>query len=188
MKKSCVKKRQLYHSPKKICDSAKRIASFKSLIKEGPTYICAVCHRCLYRRSVVMLDLNKYHVNENVIQPIASSDLSQHICITCHKKLLKGDIPCQAVCNKLEIFESDLHNLNRLERVLIARRILFKKVAIMPKGQYPKICGSICNIPVQSSSFISNLPNTMDTNGIILVKLKRKLSFRGHVYFEAVSP
>ena len=32
------------------------------------------------------------------------------------------------------------------------------------------------------------LPRGADSNGIIMIKLKRKLSFRGHVYFEAVSP
>ena len=32
------------------------------------------------------------------------------------------------------------------------------------------------------------LPRGADSNGIIMIKLKRKLCFRGHVYFEADSP
>ena len=65
----------------------------------------------------------------------------------------KSEIPSQAVWNKLDIFPlpADLANLNRLERTIISRRILFKKVAIMPKGLTPKLKGSICNIPVYTA-------------------------------------
>ena len=48
--------------------------------------------------------------------------------------------PCQAVCNQLQVFElpQRLSDVNRLERVLVAKRILFKKVVIMPKGMLLK--------------------------------------------------
>ena len=42
-------------------------------------------------------------------------------------------------------------DIRRLERLLVSRRILFKKVTVMPKGKSLKrVCikGSICNIPV----------------------------------------
>ena len=58
----------------------------------------------------------------------------------------------------------------------------------MPKGQFPKLKGYICNIPVDTTDITDVLPQGTDSNGLIMVKLKRKLSFRGHVYFEAVSP
>lgn len=47
----------------------------------------------------------------------------------------------QVVFNKLKMFEPPevIKNLNRPERVLISKRILFKKVNIMPKGNFPKI-------------------------------------------------
>ena len=57
----------------------------------------------------------------------------------------------------------------------------------MPKGQTPKLKGSICNVPIDTH--VTNiLHRCADSNGIIMIKLKRKLSFHGHVYFEAVSP
>ena len=41
------------------------------------------------------------------------------------------------------------------------------------------------NIPIESD--ITNvLPHGADSNGLLIVKLERKLSYRGHVYFEAV--
>ena len=57
-----------------------------------------------------------------------------------------------AVCNKLDIFlpPDELTNLNRLERVLISQSILSKTVAIMPKDQFPKLKGAICNNPIET--------------------------------------
>ena len=56
----------------------------------------------------------------------------------------------------------------------------------MPKGQQRKIKGAICNVPVECSQTCNVLPRPPDRSGIILLKLKRKLQFRGHVYFQAV--
>ena len=58
----------------------------------------------------------------------------------------------------------------------------------MPKGQTPKLKGSIRNVPVNTSDVVNSLPQGADSNGILMVKLKCKLMYRGHVYFEAVSP
>ena len=58
----------------------------------------------------------------------------------------------------------------------------------MPKGQQQKIKGAICNISVQAQAVSTTLPRGMDSNGLILVKLKRKIEFLGHVYFESVRP
>ena len=52
----------------------------------------------------------------------------------------KKFIPCQAVSNKLDItcFRKEFESIQKLERLLVSRRILFKKVVIMPKGKLPK--------------------------------------------------
>lgn len=57
----------------------------------------------------------------------------------------------------------------------------------MPRGQQPKIKGAICNVPVRADAVSECLARGMDSNSIILVKLKRKLIFHGHVYFEDMS-
>ena len=57
----------------------------------------------------------------------------------------------------------------------------------MPKGKSLKIKGSICNIPVSEVDVNCNmLPRPSDNNVLIIVKLKRKLEYKGHVVFEAV--
>ena len=105
-------------------------------------------------------------------------------------KLKKKKIPLQAVSNKLQIFQlpQDLSRLNKLERVIIGKRILFAKIIVMPKGQFSKIKGAMCNVPVEADSICNILPRPIDSNGLVLVKLKRKVSYRGHVLCESVRP
>ena len=37
-----------------------RIEIFKNAIKEGPYYICVICNRCMYRKTVKCFDASKY--------------------------------------------------------------------------------------------------------------------------------
>ena len=186
-----MKKRRLFHDKNYPKTSAERISVFLKTIHEGPYYICVVCNRCHYYRSVVFFKPEAYDIDStNFYTNVRSFDDRYYICHTCHKKLKKQENPAQAVVNKLDVFDlpARLANMNRLEKAIISRRILFKKVTIMPKGQTPKLKGSICNVPVNTSDVVNSLPQGADSNGILMVRLKRKLMYRGHVYFEAVSP
>ena len=58
----------------------------------------------------------------------------------------------------------------------------------MPKGRFPKLKGSICNIPIDLADITNVLPHGGDSNGLVVVKLKSKLNYQGHVYFEADRP
>ena len=84
---------------------------------------------------------NKYNLDlTSIIHKVTKNDAT-YISNTCHSYLKKSHIPAQAACNKLQIFEApaEIKNLNRLERILIARRFLFKKVTITSKGQFSKL-------------------------------------------------
>ena len=41
--------------------------------------------------------------------------------------------------------QEEFRDIRGLEKVLIARRLLFKKISIMPKGQSPKFAGALCS-------------------------------------------
>ena len=56
------------------------------------------------------------------------------------------------------------------------------------KGEFPKIKGSFCNIPMETANICNILPRLAVSNGLVVVKLKRDLKYRGHVYFEPVRP
>ena len=59
----------------------------------------------------------------------------------------------------------------------------------MPKDQSLKVKGNICNIPIgEIENNFKSLLRPTDSNGIIVVKLKRKFEFIGHVLFELVRP
>ena len=105
---------------------------------------------------------------------VKSYDDNYYICTTCDKALRKNSVPCQAVANRLNVVELPklFQDIRRLERLLVSRRILFKKVTVMPKGKSLKIKGSICNIPVSEVDVNCNmLPRPVDSNGLIIVKL-----------------
>ena len=170
-----------------------KVNAFKEQVKEGPCFICVSCNRSLYKRSVVSFKFESYDLIDNVevFSLVRSYTGDYYICKTCHKKLKKGKIPCQSVYNKLDIFKlpRQFTDIRRLEQVLVSRRILFKKVTIMPKGNSPKLKGTICNIPIEMVDVNCNsLPRPADSNGLIIVKLKRKVEYRGHVLFEPVRP
>ena len=137
----------------------------------------------------MFLKENKYSVHR-LFTEIKSFDDKQYICRTCHAKVSKGQVPCQAVGNKLEVdrIPPELSVLEKLEQILIAQRIVFEKIVVMPKGQQRKIKGAICNIPVECDQTCTTLPRPPERSGIIMLKLKRKMEFRGHVYFQAVRP
>ena len=95
-------------------------------------------------------------------------------------------MPCQAVFDKtsLDPIPDELKYLKKLEKDLISKRIILKKIAIMHgKGEFAKIKGSICNIPIETANICNILPRPADSNGLIVVKLKQDLKYRVHVYF-----
>ena len=68
---------------------------------------------------------------------IKSFDDKEYICKTCHSKVLKRKIPCQAIYNNMHVdkIPAELASLEKLEQILIAQRIVFEKIIVMPKGQ-----------------------------------------------------
>ena len=56
----------------------------------------------------------------------------------------------------------------------------------MPKGQFPKVKGAICNVPIDNVDVSNLLPRQAGSNGLMIIKLKRKLEYKGHVYFEPI--
>ena len=102
---------------------------------------------------------------------------------------MKYFIPCLAVANNLSVekLPSQFQTIRRLKRVFVSRKILFKKVTIIPKGQSSKLKGSTCNITVSEvDRNCVSLPRSADSNGLIIVKLERKTEYRSHVVFEPV--
>ena len=54
------------------------------------------------------------------------------------------------------------------------------------KGEFAKINGSICNIPIEAANICKLLLKPADSNRLTVVKLKLDFIHRGYVYFEPV--
>eukprot|EP00111_Clytia_hemisphaerica_P010069 TCONS_00029418-protein len=87
-----------YINNKKL-NSGKRVENFKQKKQEGPSYICVMCNRSMFKKSVSGFYEQKYSlINFEEIEnfnPVTSFDGNFHVCTTCHRKLMKGEIPCQ---------------------------------------------------------------------------------------------
>ena len=118
----------------------------------------------MYKKSVKLLDKSscRFSLPKSVYTNITSFDSKEYICSTCHSKVKKGQIPCQAVCNNMYVDEIpvELAVLEKLEQILIAQRIVFEKIIVMPKGQQKKVLGAICNVPVNCNQTCKSLPTS----------------------------
>ena len=108
------------------------------------------------------------------------------ICLSCHKSLKKNNIPCQSIANNLFLAEIpiEISALSIWEKELICQRLLFKKAVIMSKVEFPKLKAETENVPMDVKKAVKTLPCT---GGLMLLKLKKKLPFKCHLYFEPVA-
>ena len=188
-----------------ICMSRKRnmvlsideaIDCFCLKIRKGPDFVCTVCHRMMYRLGVLPYNrLNYTRASNNLLQLVLSneyacSDGRQWVCQTCDRQLKKGNLPVQAKANGLALSDipSELSNLNPLELRLISLRVPFMKMVALPTGKQRCIYGPAINVPSKLDSVCSLLPRLPSQTDIVPLKLKRKLSFKGHYMYDYVSP
>ena len=90
-----VKRRRLYES-----SFDRKVSNFKLLIKNGPSFICVICTRCLYRKSVICFNIEKYSIDENIIFILKSYDDNYYICTTVIK-------PCERIVFHVRLLQID---------------------------------------------------------------------------------
>ena len=76
--------------------------------------------------------------------------------------------------------------LSCLEVILIAKRLPFNKIVIMPKGQTQKVHGSLVNVPLNVHETSTQLPQAGSCKQIILVKHKQNYLQRVSEYLKYV--
>ena len=75
--------------------SKNSIDKFKSEVRNGPYYICVICNRCLYNRSVKIFHSHKYtmpDISFFYIVHVKCFNDKMYICLTCDKKLIKSEV------------------------------------------------------------------------------------------------
>ncbi|XP_071153509.1 uncharacterized protein [Mytilus edulis] len=211
-------KRELRYREKKILLVQKRrtkcvddiAAWFRQQVRDGPSYICAVCIKLKFRKQVVELDKDKYDKKDKQSAAVANkcitcqfkSDCTDKcpikcptishklwICYTCHRHLLKGKIPADASANGLQLptIPVELKSLNLLEKQLISLRIPFMKLVQLPKGNQRGIIGPCVSVPTDVQKTVQILPRSDDETQVVRCKLKRKQSYIGYCQYAFVS-
>ena len=197
--------RRAYEKSKNI--GMKNVNSFKSKSSQGPICTCVCCQRLLFENQVQMYQDHLYeskgtHIAEkartavsNKVSHACSNECRNActlsklwICKTCHRKLLKGDIPPESAMNSLALEEipEELNILNSLEQHLIALHIPFMKVVSLPKGGQKAVHGPVVCVPSNVNK-VTCLPRGKDQDLILRVKLKRKLSYKGYYEYQFVN-
>ncbi len=173
------------------------IQSFIVKTKQGPDCVCKSCHRLMYKQSVVNLSVCKYvkaspELLSKVFDPefkYSSHGGQEWICKTCHAALTCGKMPTQAIANclKLSSIPPELSCLNSLELRLISLRLPFMKMVALPSGKQRCIHGPAVNVPSKLDNVCTVLPRLPSQSELVALKLKRKLSYKGHYMYHYVT-
>ena len=119
-----------------------------------------------------------------------SFDGKEWVCKTCDRSLSRGILPVQAKANGMELDPEppELLCLNALERRLICLCLPFMKTIVLPSGKQKCIKGPAVNVPTKIDCVCTMLPRLPSECELVPLKLKRKLSYKGHYLYDFVSP
>ncbi|KAK0145468.1 OTU domain-containing protein 4 [Merluccius polli] len=175
-------------------------------VSRGSEYVCAVCHRLLFRKQVLECKTQCYERKGAEVATFANRCITLQylhicdmeceqechlsnspssklwICHTCHRKILGGKLPEESVANSMHLSEipAELKCLNSLEQHLIARHIPFMKLLCLPRGRQRACHGPCVSVPINNTDVTNILPRNECDDKMIRVKLKRKLTYKGH--------
>ena len=174
----------------------KAVAKFLSKIAIGADFVCTSCHRLLYRNSVVTCNRDKYNkCKEELLESVLgsnyiSNDGNVWVCKTCDGALKRGLMPAQSIANNLKLDDvpPELAKLKLLEVRLISLRIPFFKMVSLPVGKQKSIHGPAVNVPSKLDTLCNELPRLPSQSELIPLKLKRKLSYKGHYLYDYITP
>lgn len=187
----------------------KSLNAFRAHCESAPTFVCTVCLKASFENQVKpcirpVYDKNPHVViqcltgkyvhicNEECINQsckVPDERKSEWICHCCHNHLKKGQMPSLAVVNNLKLVEipPQLACLNIIETHLVKKVVSFQKVMPLPKGKQNCIVGNVILVPSEVNDTINSLPRVADQSQTIRVKLKRKLSYKGHCLSQTVN-
>ncbi len=188
------------------------IQQFREKVKQGPEYVCCVCHRLLFQHQVVECKKEQYGKKGSGVASLADKCITSTylhdcndrctadcilklthvgklwICYTCHRKIIAGKVPEESAINNLQLdpIPQELNTLNSLEQHLIAQNIPFMKVLALPKGGQNGVHGPVTCVPSNSNAVNNVLPRLENQDLMIRVKLKRKITYKGHYQYQYV--
>nr|XP_057903045.1 uncharacterized protein LOC131101719 [Doryrhamphus excisus] len=186
------------------------VENFLEKVKNGPQFVCCVCHRLMFKHQVLQCHREHYSksasaslvntcINEDYLHKcsaectvpcllLESGRGQLWVCYTCHYKVSKGEFPPECVANNLGVdpIPPELACLNSLEQHLIALNIPFMKMLALPKGGQNGVHGPVTCVPANVVETTNLLPRSNMEGSMLRVKLKRKLTYKGHYEYHFV--
>ena len=83
---------------------------------------------------------------------------------------------------------TQLEEICSLEERLISLKIPFMKIISLPTGRQRAVHGAVVNVPPSLKNVVEQLPRLPSETGIIPVKLKRRLIYKGHILYQNIRP
>ncbi|XP_048046234.1 LOW QUALITY PROTEIN: uncharacterized protein LOC125268187 [Megalobrama amblycephala] len=189
------------------------IDQFYKEVSTGPEFVCCVCHRLLFRKQVIECRRDCYKMKGQEISDLAERcitlkylhvcstecenrcHLSDNpacklwICYTCHRKILGKKLPEVSIANNMHLVDipKELKGLNSLEEHLVARNIPFMKLLCLPRGKQKGCHGPVVCVPINTTDVSNILPRNECDDHMIRIKLKRKLTYKGHYEYKNVN-
>ncbi|KAF0046105.1 hypothetical protein F2P81_002634 [Scophthalmus maximus] len=184
---------------------------FLEKVRNGPEFVCCVCHRLLFSHQVLQCKRDHYN-KRNDVALIADKCITEDylhkcnadcvmpcqwlvtargqlwVCYTCHYKIKKGEMPAESVKNNLgvDVIPEELACLNSLEQHLIALHIPFMKMLALPRGRQNGVHGPVTCVPANIVQTNNVLPRSNMEGSLLPVKLKRKLTYKGDYEYQYV--
>ncbi|MGL5903012.1 MAG: DUF6570 domain-containing protein, partial [Cetobacterium sp.] len=207
-RKNKMRREQLKQN-KQLSDFVRK--QFQDKVSCGLDFVCCVCHRLLFKHQVLCCR-KEYYNNNSAMSLVAnrcitdtflhkcreqcdiSCDLANSckgqlwICFTCHFKLKKGEMPAESAVNNLELqpIPEELSCLNNLNGICNEIKCCSKKMLALPKGGQNGVHGPVTCVPANVKNTTNVLPGTEAEGSFVCVKLKRKLTYKGHYKYQYV--
>jgi len=132
----------------------------------------------------------QYDTAEKCVQKEENEKKKTWICTTCQRYFKTAKVPPQALINNMMLpaVSQDVQLLNVLEKHLVSPVIPFMKIVVLPKSSQKGIHGSVICVNSDVLQMMKVLPRPVSEDTLIKVKLKRKLSYKGHHLYQQVHP
>lgn len=165
------------------------IATFHKLVSKGPDYVCSFCTQTFFKHSVRNSETLSDDIKRQFLSNFLSIDGYEWVCLACWKSLKKGKTPKFWLHNGLQFPNKPIElELSSLEERLVSPRLPFMQLSEMPRGGQLNMRGNVVNVPADINSTIKSLPRLVNDDETIMLKLKRRLSYKHHVAFENIHP
>lgn len=180
------------HFDDQVCNPNAIRNSFYDSIKDGPLYICSSCTQTYFKDSVQRVDRTKFKHKDLMLACLTgykSVGNKEWVCKTCVGALASGKIPACSLANGLKFPEiPDELKLTQLEERFVAPRLTFMQIREMPRGGQLSLKGNVVNVPADVNTTVKILPRMQCDEDTILLKFKRKMSYKHHMAFEKIRP